>query len=237
MSSRNETTRFSRNGIDLFAVPVREDNFVYLVCRNSRALLIDAGEAAPVRLVLDEQQLKLTDILLTHGHADHTAGVTELEPFLCKSAPEPPAYKTLSVPGHTTGDRAFYFPGARAVFTGDCLINGACGRVFSGTAALLFESLQKIKRLPDDTLVFGGHDYLKDNLRFALAVEPGNAAVQARLDLYRTDPSAALFVTLAEEKESNPFLRVETADAFAELRTAKDRGRGGSGRPPAGVLR
>ena len=102
------------------------------------------------------------------------------------------------------------------------MINGACGRLLGGTAEQLFNSLQMIKKLPDETRIFGGHDYLVDNLAFAAAVEPENADVPARLELYRKDPAAALFATLAEEKQTNPFLRVDTVENFTELRRKKD---------------
>lgn len=219
-----KTSRFKKDALEIIAVPVLSDNFVYLVCRGSRALLVDAGDAPPVKRELETNGLTLERILLTHGHSDHTGGLAELKPLCSGGDTDDIAeIREIPTPGHTVEDKAFYFPEAAAVFTGDCLINGACGRMFGGTAAQLFDSLQKIKQLPGDTLVFGGHDYLEDNLLFALSVEPENTAVRDRLELYQDDPAAALFMPLSEEIKSNPFLRAETADAFADLRRKKDR--------------
>ncbi|MBT8045988.1 MAG: hypothetical protein KJN67_02365, partial [Pontiella sp.] len=116
----------------------------------------------------------------------------------------------------------YYFPELTMLFAGDTLINGACGRILDGTPEQLFSSLQRIKQLPDETRILGGHDYLIDNMEFARMVEPENADVQARTDRYQADPASAIFVTLAEEKRTNPFLRVDSLEAFAELRRRKD---------------
>ncbi len=221
--TRHEVT-IVRGNQTLLAVPVLDDNYVYLVCRNRQAVLIDAGEAAPVQRALDRYDWTLRDIRLTHHHGDHRAGYDEL--IRRQEARDPAAagpVEAIPVPGHTAGDTAFYFPEAGAVFSGDCLINGACGRVFGGTAAQLFESLQRIAALPDQTLVFGGHDYLEDNLRFGLHIEPENADIRSRLELYGRDPAAALFVSLAEERKTNPFLRAASVEEFTALRNAKDR--------------
>lgn len=216
--------RFEHGPIQILAVPVLNDNFDYLICRAGRALLIDAGAAAPVRRALEENGLELEQILLTHEHHDHIGGLPELE-SLCSGGATGVVgqVREIPTPGHTIDDTAYYFPEAAAVFTGDCLINGACGRLLGGTAEELYDSLQRIKVLPDETRVFGGHDYLEDNLRFGLSVEPDNAQIKARLELYRTDPAAAIFSTLGEEKQSNVFLRAKTAGEFAALRSAKDR--------------
>lgn len=218
-----KTRRIQRSPFEILAVPVLSDNFVYLVCRGRKAVLVDAGEAAPVRRALEENGLELTRILTTHRHADHTAALPELRSVVTGEENAIGTVEALAVPGHTSGDTAWYFPEAGALFTGDCLINGACGRPMDGTAAQLFASLQKIKQLPDGTLIFGGHDYLDENLRFGRMVEPDNMDIRARLELYRTDPAAALFVTLAEEKKTNVFLRVASGEEFAALRTKKDR--------------
>ena len=130
--------------------------------------------------------------------------------------------QSIATPGHMAVHKIYYFPELGILFTGDTLINGACGRLLGGTAEQLFSSLRTICELPDDTRIFGGHDYLVDNMEFALSVESDNTNMQARLDLYRTDPATAIFVTLAEEKKTNPFLRVDSAREFAELRRKKD---------------
>ncbi len=206
----------------IWAVPVLNDNFVYLVCRGPDAVLVDAGAAQPVEAVLQKEGLTLRQILLTHRHGDHTAGAERLQTRIQPGGQFPEPVETLALPGHTADDKGYYYPAAGVVFTGDCLINGACGRVIAGSMQALFESLQRIKQLPDETLVLGGHDYLMDNLQFGLQQAPGNSAIQARLALYQQTPVAALFATLAEEQRTNVFLQAPDLATFAVLRNAKD---------------
>lgn len=223
----------SAPGYELLAVPVLHDNFVYLVCRNGRAVLIDAGEAGPVIKTLEEKKLQLVSILITHTHHDHIGGCRALIDRLGVQSTSPGVEegeslqlatpcRSIATPGHVTLHKVFYFPELKVLFAGDTLINGACGRLLGGTAEQLFNSLRLIRALPDDTRIFGGHDYLAGNMSFALTIEPDNAAVRERLELYKRDPAAAVFATLAEEKQTNPFLRVDTVEAFADLRRRKD---------------
>ncbi len=218
----------------MLAIPVLQDNFVCLVCREGKAVLIDAGEARPVFNVLEKENLQLLSILITHTHHDHVAGCRKIQDRLGVQSTSPgveagefqvlgTVCRSFSTPGHMAVHKCYHFPELGILFAGDTLINGACGRIIDGTAEQLFESLQKIKALPDETQIFGGHDYLAENMAFALSVDRDNAAARARLELYRFDPAAAIFATLAEEKQSNPFLRAESAEEFAELRHQKDR--------------
>lgn len=226
-------TRFHFGDYEVLAVPVLRDNFVYLICRDGKSVLIDAGEARPVFEVLDQENLQLLEAFITHTHHDHVGGCRAIQERLgilfTSPAVEEREYNvlgaaccSLSTPGHMAVHKGYHFPGLGILFTGDALINGACGRLLGGTAEQAYASLQKIKAFPDDTRIFGGHDYLVENMEFALSVEPGNSDMQARLDLYRTDPAAAIFTTLAEEKKTNPFLRVNTVEEFSELRRLKD---------------
>lgn len=212
------------NGFSVTAVPVLSDNLVYLISRDRQAVLIDAGQAAPVLACLERLGLTLRHIFVTHGDSDHVAGLSSLSGMIKDDGADAAGpIKILQTPGHTRNDISLYHSGAGVVFTGDVLINGACGRVFSGDYDLMYESLQKILSLPDETIVCGGHDYLEDNLLFSLSVEPGNQAVKKRLAAYRRLPAAGLFVSLSEEKETNPFLRVANATEFKELRMLKNR--------------
>ncbi len=216
--------RIQRGPFQIIAIPVLSDNFVYLICRDGQAVLIDAGEAPPVRRVLEENRLCLRKILVTPRHADHIAALADLQREVVDEAAEAAGpVEVISAPGHTADDVVFYFPEARAVFTGDTLINGACGRPLGGSAEQLFDSLQRIKKLPDETLVFGGHDYLDENLRFGLKMESANKSINDRLRRYHADPAAGLFVPLVEEKKTNPFLRAAGVKEFTALRHAKDR--------------
>jgi hydroxyacylglutathione hydrolase len=229
-----QVARFQYGDYEVLAVPVLRDNFVYLVCRAGKAVLIDAGEAKPVFNALEQENLQLHDLFITHSHHDHVGGCRAIQDRLGVQAVSPAVeardYKVLGTicrslptPGHMVIHKTYYFPDLNILFPGDTLINGACGRLLGGTAEQLFNSLQLIKALPDDTRIFGGHDYLVENMEFALSVESGNADMQGRLEIYRRDPAHAIFATLAEEKRTNPFLRVDTAEDFARLRQAKDR--------------
>lgn len=228
-----KTIRINIGDYVVVAVPVLRDNFVYLVCRAGEAVLIDAGEAKPVFQAVEENDLRLQKILITHTHHDHIGGCRRIQDRLGVQSVSPAVEsaefpvlgtvcRSISTPGHMAVHKTYYFPELNVLFAGDTLINGACGRLLGGTAQQLFSSLRKICELPDDTRIFGGHDYLVANMEFALSVEPGNAAAEARLKLYREDPAAAIFATLAEEKKTNPFLRVDTVDEFTALRKQKD---------------
>jgi hydroxyacylglutathione hydrolase len=228
-----KTMRFQFGEYEVLAVPVLHDNFVYLIGRDGKAVLIDAGEAKPVFKILEQEKLQLLDILITHTHHDHVGGCRAIQDRLGVLSTSPAvaerefkvlgsACRSISTPGHMAVHKIYHFAKLGVLFAGDALINGACGRLLGGTAEQAFNSLRKIKALPDETRIFGGHDYLVDNMEFALSVEPENADAAARLELYRTDPSTAIFATLAEEKKTNPFLRIDSVEEFAELRRRKD---------------
>ena len=225
------------------AVRVLSDNFAFVVGRVGEAVVVDPGEADPVIRVLDEEGLRLRQILVTHHHADHTGGCRALKKRydVPVAAPQDPRiadvdmtledeamftlcgleWKALATPGHTRSHMAYYLRAADALFTGDALINGACGRLLDGTAAQMLASLRRIASLPDETRIFGGHDYLSENMRFALRVEPDNADARARLEAYGDARSQdALFALLREEKKTNPFLRT-TSDSIRCLLNMK----------------
>lgn len=230
---RMNISRFEFGEYEVLALPVLVDNFVYLVCRAGQAALIDAGEASPVFQTLEKKGLQLVNLLITHTHHDHVAGCRAIQDRLGVQSTSPgvetgefevvgtPCH-ALSTPGHMAVHKCYHFPKLGVLFSGDAIINGACGRILGGTAEQYFHSLQAIKALPDETVIFGGHDYLLENMEFALSVEPGNADMLTRCDRYRTDPAAAIFVTLSEEKKTNPFLRVNSVEGFSELRRMKD---------------
>ncbi len=233
MSNRRPWARLDFGAFEVLAVPVLRDNWVYLVCRDGEAVLVDAGEAQPVFQALEENGLRLQKLLITHTHHDHVGGCRKIQDRLGVQSTSPAVEsgevpmlgtvcRSISTPGHMAVHKCYHFPELGILFAGDTLINGACGRLLGGTAEQLFSSLRTICELPDETRIFGGHDYLIDNMEFALSVEPGNADMQARLALYRTDPAAAIFATLAEEKKTNPFLRVGSVGEFAVLRKRKD---------------
>jgi hydroxyacylglutathione hydrolase len=228
--------RFNIGEYELLALkvlPGTYETFNYLLCRDGRAILIDAGEAKPIFQTLEKEELQLLDILITHGHTDHSGGCRAIQDRLGVQSTSPgvesrefqilgTSCRSFATPGHMDICKSYYFPALEIVFTGDTIIGGGCGRLMGGTAEQYFQSMEKIKRLPDETLIFGGHDYLEDNMAFALSVDPENGAMANRLALYTADPAAAIFSTLAEEKQTNPFLRVKSVGAFAALRQKKD---------------
>jgi hydroxyacylglutathione hydrolase len=229
--------RFNFGEYELLAfqvLPGTYETFNYLLCRNGQAILIDAGEAAPIFQTLEKEDLQLINVLITHGHNDHSGGCREIQDRLGVQSSSPAVEsgtfpilgtvcRSFATPGHLAVCKSYYFPDLGICFTGDTIIGGGCGRLMGGTPEQYFQSLEEIKQLPDETIIFGGHDYLEANMAFALSVDPKNGAMQNRLELYSMDSVVAIFTTLAVEKQTNPFLRIKSAGAFAELRKRKDR--------------
>ena len=222
--------------MDIQALRAFEDNYIWLLREGRHVVAVDPGDAAPVLRYLAEENASLAAILLTHHHGDHTGGVADLlarnpvpvygpagEPIAGITVPlrEGDAvalpgfqdrFQVIDVPGHTRGHIAYYggSEGHGVLFCGDTLFACGCGRLFEGTARQMWASLGKLAALPPDTLVFCAHEYTQSNIRFALAVEPGNAALQARAERVaqlRRDQQPTVPFPLAEELETNPFLR------------------------------
>ena len=224
---------FKINNYEIFVLKVLEDNFVYLICLNNKAILIDAGESKPILEFIDKRNIQLLQILITHNHADHINGCQDLLNRLGVHSRSPAVAeetikilntvcRVISTPGHSSIHKSFYFPDLKIVFTGDLLINGGCGRVIDGTIEKLFNSLKKIKDLPNETLVFGGHDYLESNLLFSQSIKSGDLFLKNRLDKYNENCKEALFIDLKNEKNTNIFLQCETLEEFVKLRRMKD---------------
>lgn len=201
------------------------------------AAVVDPGEAGPVLTVLKQKQLTLCGVLLTHHHHDHTGGVTELlthypvpvygplhDPILTAThrvtegdridIPQLNCpFNVIEIPGHTKGHIALYHN--KILFCGDTLFTAGCGRIFEGTAEQMFNSLQKLAALPDDTFIYCGHEYTAANLRFAQTVEPDNKDIQQRIidtANLRAKNQPTVPATLSLEKRTNPFLRSHVAD-------------------------
>ena len=205
---------------------------------------IDAPEAAPIEAALKATGWKLSDILVTHHHGDHTGGIAELKgKHRCRVvAPHGEASRiplvdetvregdkvsvgTLSAnvietPGHTLGHITFWFPTDRLAFAGDTLFSIGCGRVNEGTPEMMWASLKKLRDLPDDTKVYCGHEYTLANIKFAQSIEPANAALAARAKEAAAQIAAGkptIPTTIAEEKAANVFLRADDAAVAAAL--------------------
>ena len=224
---------YSVNEYSIYALKILSDNFVYIISKNNAAILIDAGEAKPILNFLSDNHLKLQQILITHDHLDHTGGCLELQNKLGVSSRSPGTQEEkvsfldttcqiLATPGHTAVHKSFYFPELNVIFTGDVLINGACGRLLGGTIDQLYKSLKLISNLPNTVQIFGGHDYLEENLRFASYIMPSNRTIKNRQYLYKKNKADALFVNLKEELKTNPFMLCESKDELSVLRKRKD---------------
>lgn len=232
----NANAKAARNDLSVLTVPAFKDNYLWLIHDGVNAAAVDPGDAAPIMAALAEHGLTLTAILLTHHHNDHIGGVPALlerfdvpvfgprkdgidavtEPLGEGERIAVPGLDleldVLDVPGHTLGHIAYVraTPGLHWLFCGDTLFAGGCGRLFEGTPAQMAASLEKLAALPGDTEVYCAHEYTLSNLRFALAVEPGNEALLLRM----RDESAkrALGVptvpsSIGLERSTNPFLR------------------------------
>ncbi|MCU0761661.1 MAG: hydroxyacylglutathione hydrolase [Hydrogenophaga sp.] len=221
--------------MELIPLPAFSDNYIWLLHHKRRVLVVDPGEAAGVLGWLDQHGAVLDTILITHHHPDHTGGVAALRESTGarvvgprnERMPEPLQrvgdgdqiealglrFEVLEVPGHTAGHIAYYcadLDDLPAVFCGDTLFSGGCGRLFEGTPGQMLASLNRLASLPGPTRVCCTHEYTLSNLKFALAVEPGNEAlvqyntecVRLRAQNFPTLPSS-----IARERQINPFLR------------------------------
>jgi hydroxyacylglutathione hydrolase len=250
----------------IFQFPCLTDNFGVLVHdpASGATVSIDAPEVAPVEAALAKTGWRLTDILVTHHHNDHTAGVGELKArHKCRVvAPRAEAQRiahvdetvgegdkvqvgglqgnVIDTPGHTAGHISYFFPDEKLAFVGDTLFSIGCGRVIEGTPEMMWNSLLKLRALPDDTRFYCGHEYTAANIRFAKTIEPNNKALAVRaaeVAKLLAAGTATLPATIAAEKAANPFLRADDAEVanavglagspawkvFAEIRERKNR--------------
>ncbi|MDR3299185.1 MAG: hydroxyacylglutathione hydrolase [Candidatus Accumulibacter sp.] len=229
---------------ELTPIPAFKDNYIWLLRQDAAVAVVDPGDAAPVLDVLQRESLSLSSILITHHHQDHQGGIDGLLAYAPSAQVFGPARESITgmthplrgvervrlaaldlelqviaVPGHTLGHLAYC--GADCLFCGDVLFTGGCGRVIEGTPRAMYESLARLTALPDDTRVYCGHEYTEANLRFALAVEPGNRALRHRADevaVTRANGLPTVPSTLAVEKATNPFLRCAEPEVIAAAR-------------------
>lgn len=225
----------------LIPLPAFTDNYIWMLCKNGRAVVVDPGQSAPVEDALEQHGLTLDSILLTHHHHDHVGGVLALQQRTGAVVYGPasetlpacdhrlregdtvqlPAIdlqlKVFDIPGHTAGHIAYYGQldtGKPLVFCGDTLFAGGCGRLFEGTPVQMADSLGKLSALPPNTLVCCAHEYTLANLHWALHVEPGNSVLQQRLEAatqLRARGQPTLPSTIQAELDTNPFLRTSQA--------------------------
>lgn len=251
--------------LDIRQIPVLSDNFIYLVQEPSRGqvAVVDPAEAEPVLAEAKRLGWTITHILNTHHHGDHVGGNLAIKaatgctivgpgpdaariPGIDVKVSDGDTYglgdeqaQVFFVPGHTRGHIAYWFAGANALFCGDTLFSIGCGRLFEGTAAQMWTSLKRFRDLPPETRVYCAHEYTQSNVRFAVTIEPGNAALrdrEAEVARLRAAGQPTVPSTIGMERAANPFMRADQAtvaaavglagrdpvDVFAEVRRRKD---------------
>lgn len=251
--------------LEIVQVPILGDNYAYLLHEPEENVtaVVDPGEAGPVLAAAARRGWSIGTVLLTHHHADHIAGASAIRAETGCTIVAPLAdlgrienvdvavgggdtvalgqthAVVFDTPGHTSGHVAYWFVAEDALFSGDTLFSLGCGRLFEGTAEQMWESLARLRSLPDETRVYCGHEYTASNARFALSVDPDNPELAARAEeiaQLREAKQPTVPSLLGVEKAANPFLRADDpslaarlglADAepsavFAEIRRRKD---------------
>ena len=232
-------------------IPCLKDNYSYLIIdeKKNTSCVIDPGESDPIIEYLEKNKINLKFILNTHHHFDHVGGnknlkekykaqvigfkedknripdidilVDDQETWIYENFET----KIIHIPGHTTGHICFYFYNDKSVFTGDTLFSLGCGRLFEGTHTQMYESLKKIKNLPQDTRVYCGHEYTLQNSKFCITHDKNNQNLKNKIEEIKkrsqnnlpTIPS-----TIKDELECNIFLRSDNIENFSKLRDLKD---------------
>jgi hydroxyacylglutathione hydrolase len=232
----------------IFIVPQLSDNFAYLVVDDAskQCGVVDCAEADKVIDAARSHGVRIVAVLTTHWHPDHSGGNEDIArkvrglriygaraeggriPALTDPVGDGDTVtigslhaRVIGIPAHTNGHVAYYFQSLGAVFTGDTMFVGGCGRVFEGKAATMVDSLHRLAALPDETRVYCGHEYTEKNLRFALTLEPNNRALKERHEwAVKTRAASGWTVpsTIGDEKRTNPFLRTASQELRATLK-------------------
>ena len=236
--------------MEIVAVPVLTDNYVWLIhnADSGETAAVDPSVAGPVLEAVASRGWSLTQVLNTHWHPDHTGGNEGLKAATGCSIIAPAEARRVSqvdrvvaegdrvtvagaeavvwdIPAHTAGHIAYYFEDEDMIFVGDTMFAMGCGRLFEGTAEEMYSNMQRIAALPGETRIYCGHEYTLANARFAAHVEPENRAVAARLaevEAIRERGEITLPTTVAQERETNPFVRSTNVEEFARRRAEKD---------------
>jgi hydroxyacylglutathione hydrolase len=237
--------------LQIHQFPVLEDNYAFLVHdpESGETASIDTPDAAAILAEAEKKGWRLTHIWNTHWHPDHAGGNAEIkaktgctvigpaEVERIGAAPDRVVRhgdtvklgqyeaQVIDVGGHTLGHIAYHFPSERVAFVGDSIFSLGCGRLFEGTPEQMWKSLSRIAALPDETTLYCAHEYTASNARFALSVDPDNAALRARsaeIDRLRAAGKPTVPMTLRAEKAANPFLRAPALKAAIGMAQAKD---------------
>ena len=236
--------------IDVIPVPALSDNYIWMFRdpASGSVAVVDPGQDAPALAAAKQRGWTITHILNTHWHPDHTGGNAAIKAATGAPITAPAEAEKVSavdrvvaegdrvsvgeleavvwdIPAHTAGHVAFYFEDAKMIFVGDTLFAMGCGRLFEGTAEQMFANMQRFAALPDDVMIYCGHEYSLANARFAVHVDPDSAAVSkryAKMAEMRERGEVTLPTSIGEEKATNPFMRARDVGELARLRTMKD---------------
>lgn len=231
--------------MNIHPIKALSDNYIWVIEEGSEAVIVDPGESQNVIDYLEQEELQLSAILLTHNHEDHIGGLgevinsypdaliygpEEVEPLADNFVQEGDSFDLLGqhvqvfkTAGHTPGHISFLME--NSLFCGDALFSGGCGRVFTGDYQAQYDALQKFKELGDGVQVYGAHEYTQKNLNFAHSIEPDNQTISDALeevDELREKDLPTLPSTIGREKEINLFLQAESLEDFTRLRQARD---------------
>ena len=235
--------------MEIVPVPAFSDNYLWLVNdeASGETAVVDPGDAVPVLAEADKRGWTITQVWNTHWHPDHTGGNLAVKQATGATISGPAGEniagrdvalregdeirlgdhvgKVIEVPGHTLGHIALIFDDERAAFVGDTIFAMGCGRLFEGTPDQMHESLHRLTSLPSDTRLFCAHEYTLSNARFAAHAMPDDAPIAdrlAKIQQLREGGKITVPTTVAEERETNPFVRAGTVEEFARLRKDKD---------------
>ena len=243
-----------KNEFSIFPIPVLQDNIVWIWVHNCDAVVVDPSISSPIKKWLLNKNLSLKAIFQTHHHEDHIGGTKELIkrwpnakviasrkelkriPFQTLSVNDNDVFnlmdseiKVIEVNGHTNNHIAFYVSKQNAenniLFPGDTIFGGGCGRLLEGTPSQMFNSLNKLNSLPENTKIYSAHEYTENNLRWALSVKSNDICIIKRLKLVqnkRKDKIPSLPSTISEERKTNLFLRAKDIEELTKLRRHKD---------------
>lgn len=235
--------------MEIVTVPVLEDNYAYLLHSGGDTAVIDPGDAGPVLSEAEKRGWNINHVLCTHHHQDHVGGNHVIKaahgsiiigprheqtriPYIDISLYEGDVYDfgdksaaILSVPGHTIGHIAFWFKDESVVFTGDSLMVMGCGRLFEGTPAMMFRTLEKFKKMPGETRVYSGHEYTLNNALFAQSIGNNDdlAEYVKTIEEKRERGEYTIPTTIDDELKFNPFMTAKDVETFADIRNKKDK--------------
>ncbi|HEY4071007.1 MAG TPA: hydroxyacylglutathione hydrolase [Sphingomicrobium sp.] len=236
--------------MEIVAVPVLTDNYVWLIhnADTGQTAAVDPSVADPVLEAASARGWAITQVLNTHWHPDHTGGNQDISAATGATITAPAEAQRVSqvdrvvaegdrvtvagseavvweIPAHTAGHIAYYFVNEGMIFVGDTMFAMGCGRLFEGTAEQMYSNLQRIAALPGEVRIYCGHEYTLANGRFAEHAEPGNDAIRQRMtkvSALREQGLITLPTTVAQERETNPFVRSTNVEEFARRRADKD---------------